>query len=313
MNFAFTCIGRKKTLRHLAGILIFIILFNFVDITVFAFADTTGPVIESITVDRIEATVGETITYTVQATDESDIAWIDINVFCSESRKYVNLILQSDGTYKGILNVDNTYPNGLFQVESVSLNDMVGNQSNYSAEEIAVLNPNLGVTVKGSADDTAGPIIESISVDKTKATVGETITYTVHATDVSGFNWASMDVSFGENSRYVQLDIQPDGTYLGTLYVNNSFLNGIYEVNSVTLNDTIGNYRNYNADEIAEINPNLAVTVMGSTEDTVGPVLNLITVDKIEANAGGKITYTILTTEELDLYWSYIYIYRVEK
>ncbi|MBW8381739.1 MAG: InlB B-repeat-containing protein, partial [Youngiibacter sp.] len=191
------------------------------------------------------------------------------------SRKSVDFNLQEDGSYIGTLYVDNSFQNGTYVVASIDLFDMLDNRRSYTSADF---NTNLSISVSGSSQDSEGPIITSIMVESPNASVGDTISYTINANDVSGIDRVFMDLSYESSVKFVYLELQEDGSYKGSLEVDNTFLNGMYTINTINLIDTLGNYKTYTGEEINSIFTDIGVIVTGSTEDGKIPGLAEVTV-----------------------------------
>jgi uncharacterized repeat protein (TIGR02543 family) len=248
---------------------------NFTKFVAYAVEDTTGPVINSISVDSTSAIAGETVTYVASITDESGISSVNMHLSCGTSRKNVDFNLQEDGSYIGTLYVDNSFQNGTYVVASIDLFDMLDNRQSYTSADF---NTNLSISVSGSSQDSEGPIITSIMVESPNASVGDTISYTINANDVSGIDRVFMDLSYESSVKFVYLELQEDGSYKGSLEVDNTFLNGMYTISKINLIDTLGNYKTYTGEEINSIFTDIGVIVTGSTEDGKIPGLAEVTV-----------------------------------
>lgn len=301
MDSVYQKTNRQKTIRLISICLAMMLFFNLVDFAVFAIEDTSGPAIESIIVNNTEARVGGTITYSIQVSDQTEFSQGYMLLKNGESITGLGLTLQPDGSLIATKNVNNSSTNGSYEIYSITLSDTLGNNSMYSQPQLYVINPNLTVTISGSAEGPIGPVIKSITVDKTEATVGEKITYTVEATDEAGISWASIYLSFEENNLPVDLVLQEDGTYKGTLTINNSFQNGTYNVAYIKMNDASGVQHTFTSEEIAVINPNLNFNVTGSIGDTNPPIIESIEVDKSEATLGDQVIYTVIVNEQSEL------------
>lgn len=293
--------GRTSVTKWISRLLSFLLFFNFISFSANAVEDISGPVIESIEVNMTSATVGDTITYTIKASDVSGLSGGYILLKNGESISGLGLTLQSDGSLIASKKVDNSTLNGSHLLSSVSLSDAVGNYSMYSGADIAESYPNLAVTITGSMEDTAGPEIASISVNKSAGTVGDTISYSINVLDDSDIEWASITLSRSGNLIPLQVQLQGNKSFTGTLNVNNTLLNGVYEVYSIVINDTAGNQSSFSANEIDATYPNLDLTITGSLEDADPPIIESISIDKREVAVGEIVTYTVYLNEKSGL------------
>jgi uncharacterized repeat protein (TIGR02543 family) len=301
MNLSFKNIKRQQVIRSLSFILAIMFFINYTKFIAFALEDTSGPEILSITVDKNTATVGDAITYTIQTTEDTGFLQGYMLLKVGESSIGLGLTRQSDGIYVATLNVKNNVLNGSYQVTSVTLSDSSGNIRMYSQEQLEIINSNLAVTVTGTVEDTSGPEIQSIVLNKDTASVGDTVTYTVTVNDLSGISSATMIVSYEDNRYPLQITYQGSGTFTGTIAINNTFKNGSYNVLSISINDNAGNLRNYSNDEILAISPNSSFSIIGSHQDAEAPIIESITIDNTEVTVGDIVTYTVKIIETSDM------------
>ena len=106
--------------------------------------------------------------------------------------------------------------------------------------------PDIRFTVYGCVSDTTGPVIESLTTDKTEATIGDSVTFTLKASDESGIKdnnytpYVYLKYPNG-NSEAVYLYKDDEGGYSGSYNVTKDSLNGEYTVGHVSVEDLLGN------------------------------------------------------------------------
>ncbi len=161
-----------------------------------------------------------------------------------------------------------------------------------------------------AAGDTTPPVLVGVSVNKADFVVGETIIITVTATDdLTGL--ARSMLSFGIENRGFSCDLVPQGdgrTLAGECRVEeNSFKSGTYQIDGITLIDNSGNqnhYSRYGFQHYQLLPPEMAIqfTVTNNIKiDWDGPVLQSLTADRTEINAGDTIVLTAAATDRFGL------------
>ena len=106
--------------------------------------------------------------------------------------------------------------------------------------------PDIRFTVYGCVSDTTGPVIESLTTDKTEATIGDSVTFTLKASDESGIKdnnytpYVYLKYPNG-NSEAVYLYKDSEGSYSGSYNVTKDSFNGEYTVGHVSVEDLLGN------------------------------------------------------------------------
>ncbi len=254
------CDGRgrdlmKKTFKYL-GIFFLAVFIGIMLVPIKSYAvvsDVTGPTVESITIDKTEVSVGDTITVTMRATDESGITTGEGKNYVafkmpggsSIPTKTVYLTKQEDGIFQGSIKVTDDFYAGWYEFFYAVVYDTVGNVRKVDGYD------NVHFKVNGGITDVTGPTVESITIDKTEVSVGDTITVTMRATDESGIttgegkNYVAFKMPGGSSipTKTVYLTKQEDGTYQGSIKVTDDFYAGWYEFFYAVVYDTVGNIR----------------------------------------------------------------------
>ena len=103
-------------------------------------------------------------------------------------------------------------------------------------------------TVIGSNSDTEPPVVESLTVDKTEVTVGDTVTFTLIASDESGIReknneprLAVAKPTSGNSWISIYLKRTEENTYVGSYTISETDINGEYYADQLYLYDTLGN------------------------------------------------------------------------
>ena len=94
--------------------------------------------------------------------------------------------------------------------------------------------------------DNEGPVIESLTVDRTEATVGDTVTFTLRASDESGvladdwYPYLYLGMP-GSTTKALYFKSAGDGAFTATFDITGETVDGTYYVNSVYVKDKFGN------------------------------------------------------------------------
>ena len=261
-------------------------------------ADNKAPVIESITIDKHDVTVGDTVTVTATITDESGIKNFPyIGFYMTESQVHtMDLKPQGDNIYKGSITITEDFVNGAYPAKWCNLEDIYSNGStDYS---FARKYPDLYFCVTGAKEDNEAPIIQSITLDKHDVTVGDTVTVTAEITDESGIKNFPYIGFYMTESQVHTMDLKPQGNniYKGSITITKDFVNGTYPAKWCNLEDI---HSNGSTDySFAQKYPDLYFSVTGAQEDNKAPIIQSITIDKHDVTAGDTVTVTATITDE---------------
>ena len=304
-------------------ICIFLILSNalFVTNEVKATADTTPPVIKSISVDKKMGTNGDNITVTIDASD--DISGIKMirayyTAPTGSSSKAIYLNKNAEGKYTGVVTIGQNDEIGMWKISFVTLVDNASNSIDVCNTERSS-NPGSGILqdlssggfeVSGTTPDTNPPVIKSISVDKKMGTNGDNITVTIDASDdISGIKMirAYYTAPTGSASKAIYLNKNAEGKYTGVVTIGQNDEIGMWKISFVTLVDNASNSIDVCNTERSS-NPGSGILqdlssggfeVSGTTPDTNPPVIKSISVDKKMGTNGDNITVTIDASDDI--------------
>ncbi|WHY66779.1 Ig-like domain-containing protein [Neobacillus sp. SuZ13] len=269
--------------------------------------DTTGPVFSKVLVDKTRIETGGTVTVTVSAEDDlSGIKNISLE-YLLPNNSYMSFTAASIGNNQYQYTLPSTitsgnYGVGKFELVSLTLQDYSNNATtiyDYSYYQTGNLDGGDFTTIT----DTAGPIFTSVSVDKAMLEPGGTVTVTVNAEDeLSGVKNVSLEYLLPNNS-YMTFTAQMTGKnkYQYTIpssITSESHGTGKFELVSLTLRDNKNNSTSiydYSYYRTGDLGGGDFTTYI----DTTGPVLNKISVDKNQIEAGGTVTVTVDAVDEL--------------
>ena len=229
-------------------------------------ADVTAPILTGITLNSDTVKAGETLTVTIDATEEeSGLGYCDATFVNKKTKK--RLTASSDNYQNPTtlsLKISEYEPNGVYELVSVQLGDKAGNYVLYDKEpigepvdntEIEQLTFDRSFTVTNeNQTDSQAPKLTNIEISHDTVKAGETLTVTIDATEEeSGIDYC--DATFVNPKTKKRLDAWAkdyrNPTVL-TLKVSEYEPSGVYELVSVQLGDKAGNYVLYDKEPIGE-------------------------------------------------------------
>lgn len=148
-------------------------------------------------------------------------------------------------------------------------------------------------------------ILESISIDKTLMSEGETATITVKVIEGYTAKYLYFYKPITNNTESVYLYLDSNNTYRGTFSVDDQTESGIWKAKYLSLRDSNDEYiylynsntytgTYYDKTDLSSLN----FEVTGTEADTVTPVIEHYSIDKNMASAGENITVTVQITDE---------------
>ncbi|MEK4816483.1 Ig-like domain-containing protein [Macrococcus sp. FSL R5-0951] len=281
-----------------------------------AAADVEKPVIKSVSVDKKSAKVGDTVTYTVVATDNVNVdrVYIDLKKPQTGNAMFESMTSIGNNMYQYQMTVTDSSETGEWEVASVLVYD---GSENY----IRDYNKNTGygtkdyssakVQITGGLADVEKPVIKSVSVDKKSAKVGDTVTYTVVATDNVNVDRVYIDLKKPQtgNAMFESMTSIGNNMYQYQMTVTDSSETGEWEVASVLVYDGSENYiRDYNKNTGygTKDYSSAKVQITGGLADVEKPVIKSVSVDKKSAKVGDTVTYTVVATDNVNVDRVYI-------
>ncbi|WHY66778.1 Ig-like domain-containing protein [Neobacillus sp. SuZ13] len=264
--------------------------------TVYA-SDTAGPVFKSVSVDKSRILVGGSSTVTVEAEDIlSGIQSVSLE-YLFPNNNYISVTAESIGnnqyqfSFPSYLTSEN-YGMGKFDLVSITIKDNLNNATSiydYSYYRTGDLSGGDFTTVQ----DTEGPVLNSVSVDKTKILTGDSVTITINAVDeFSDVENISLNYSLpngwgvGFNAQYIGNN-QFQAVFPSFITTGDYGL-GKFELTYVTLTDT---KNNSTVISDSKFNPTGILdggdfTVMPESDP---PTVKSISVDKKEILSGNSV------------------------
>lgn len=209
-------------------------------------ADITAPVINSITVDKTEVNIDDTVTVTLDVTEASEatiVVYYKQPVTGNQNTKIFNK--NNEGQYVGTYTITDAIESGTWEISSIYAADAYNNIAiiqNHVDKDLSGGN----FTVSGVyGPDVMAPEFKNITIDKTLAVINDNITITAEATD----NLAeTISIQVFLRSPITKIIESPIGLskneneqYTGVFQIDNLTENGIWKIDHLELKDDSSN------------------------------------------------------------------------
>ena len=227
--------------------------------------DNQPPVVESISIDKKDVTVGDTVTITAKISDASKIK--DVRLSFENNGTFlpsvINRYLFSDDnhTFKLSFTITDNFINGTYKLSYLHVSDDLGNQT------YANIGKNVYFSVSEANNDNTPPVVESISIDKKDVTVGDTVTITAKISDASKIK--DVRLSFENNGTFLPSVINrylfsdDNHTFKLSFTITDNFINGTYKLSYLHVSDDLGNktYANIGNDIYFTVQPSKYLSI----------------------------------------------------
>lgn len=244
--------------RFFSGVLCFLILFLLVGIQASkaddiisieaantAIVDSEKPVIDidSLQVDKSEATIGDVVLVTVRITDNESLSRVVISFDNRDSGKMIifqpMVYDEASDRWQYQFEVTDQTSNGIWEISGIQAYDEVGN--------VDVVAPHIkAVTVYGAADSERPVIyIDTLSSSKDTATVGDDVIISIKVTDNESL--ARVVITFDNIDSGKMVIYQPmiyspdDDVWRYTFSVSSNTPDGTWIVSNIQAYDEVGN------------------------------------------------------------------------
>ena len=296
-------------------------------IELYGVPDYEAPVLHSISVDKETVKPGETLTFTLNVTD--DISGIDyikielINETTGKTDRIGDIVtVNENDEYTLTYTVPKDEAMGTLKVNEVSLSDALGrysfycSQTNEYADQYLPNEISVGI-VESTSEDKEAPVLHDLSLSDTTVSASGKLTLSLNVSDdVSGVDYAKaifINRQTGKEIRgFWHAFGEDEITTSGVIEVElttTQYDGGIYELDSIDISDQNGHYQYYYSsyNEYAELllPKELSFTVINeSGEDVTAPVLKGISINKTEVEAPSEVTITLDVEDDLSGYKS---------
>ncbi len=294
-----------------------LILSNVPTCTVFAAADVTKPVLESISVEKKIAVPGDTVKVSVKASDDVgvDRIYLYYKTPITQRSFKVDMSYNADqNVYEGSIPIPDNFETGTYKVDYMLIYDTSENSAyvTYGQDPQNHL-PNAEFTVSGTTGaDVAKPTLESISVDKRAATAGDTVKVSVKASDDVGVDHVYLYYKTPITQRSFKVSMSYNANqnaYEGSIPITNNTESGVFKVDYMLIYDTTGNstYVTYGQDPQNQL-PNAEFTISGTSgADITKPTFESISVDKKDVTFGDSVKVSVKASDDVGVDRVYLY------
>jgi len=277
--------------------------------SIYGQADTNPPVLNSLSVDPKVVNNGDSISITVNATDDiSGIERIQIDVVNPQGKQghtAFGLISdwknQGSGNYLKKIKLTDWAVSGIWYVKAVNITDNAGNNFEYYNQVDSAYSK---FTVNSATPDVTPPVLNDLSITPQIVNNGDSIGITVNVTDnVSGIERIQVDVvnpqgkqghtAFGLISDWKNLG---SGSFLKKIKLTDWAVSGNWYVKAVNITDNAGNnFEYYNQVDSAYSK----FTVNSSTPDITPPSLNNLSISPKIVSNGDSISVIVNTVDNV--------------
>jgi hypothetical protein len=290
--------------------IIFCLVFTQLPIAnVFAEVDVTKPTFLSMSVDKTDVTVGDTVKFIIRASDTGSGLKNYTYLYYKSPITGKNESIKMDynasaGRYEGSRIITDTMESGTWEVDWVTLSD---NANNSTVVEGPINGSSF--TITGTSADVTKPVFVSMSVDKTDVVVGDTVKFIIRATDtgsgLKNYTYLYYKSPITGKNESIKMDYNASaGRYEGSRIITDTMESGTWEVDWVTLSDNANN-----STVIEGPIKGSSFTVTGTSADVTKPTFVSMSVDKTDVKVGDKVRFIIRATDTGSGLKNYTYLY----
>ena len=267
-------------------------------IVVVTAADAKSPVIDkdSVTLSRTTAAAGDTVEVTVKVTDNVAVSRVYIVFWNNDTGDQLHLWMSRVGDsdiFSAQFEVTENTPAGMWRIFEISAHDTTENNTSiyfsHNENNFFVQSEVPPITVS----------VDNISIDKTAATLGDTVTISIKF-DNDRVNSVSLSLSNRDSGRQNHfLDMTYDEetkSYVYRFVVDNTVPSGYWEIGFINVNDAYG----YGGAEYIG-SSKAGFTVTGTSADAKAPVIDnsTLTVSKSEIEGGESSVISVKITDNV--------------
>lgn len=285
--------------------------------------DYEAPVLHSISVDKETVQQGESLTFTLNVTDDvSGLDYISLGLVNETSESTLGNLFEfvepsETNTYTTQVQIPKNEAAGNLRLDYVEMRDKAGHNIIYwsSEREYPYDNrlPN-EITIqvgKEHDEDLLAPELYGIEIETKTVKAGEFLTFNLDVSDdVSGIDYVSAYFINKENGRTISIDhseIVPvkDGKIQIEKKIDEYEGKGIFQLDHVQLNDSTGHtsiYWSKDREFPSEqyLPKEVSFTVVNeSTEDYTAPQLHSVSIKDETVEAPGKTTLTLKVSDDV--------------
>lgn len=293
--------------------------------------DKNAPELKNITLGASSVAAPGSIEVTMEATDDiSGVESGSVSFLYSgnDSYNYLRVSLSktywntethqyeayADGKLHGKMDIKADAVVGKYKIEDVSIRDVAGNNRYYTTYTSQNMIPdnikNLAITVT-SRQETVTPIFESVTLSTSNVTAPGNVEVTAKLAEPlkdGSSKVSSLGLQFeadtNKGSKYISVslyDTTNNGTYTGTLEVNEYAYPGEYKFYEACVNYTGSSSRFYyiGSAELKDEIKKLSITVANDKVDETAPEIKGISLGAESVSVPGAIDVTVDATDDL--------------
>ncbi len=253
--------------------------------------DKVAPVINSITVNKTEIQVGETLEIAVDATDDvSGIAQVSASAYINGQYKKIEFSYdETKKLYLGYFKITEDLINKTIGITNISVIDN-SNKDTYSSELI-----NISVIDETGNKDNIKPVIKSIKFDKEYYNTGDTLKLYVDAYDnESGIQFVEAYVKIGIYTKSLLLQYNEElKNYTNEIYISEDMEGSKITLSNLRVADNAYNYADFNEEISAYVLTN------DGRVDMEAPVVTNIEYSNDKLNLQDKLQITLNATDNI--------------
>lgn len=276
------------------------LLISLMSLTALAATDSKAPVIDkqSISISSESATVGDIVTVTVKVTDNEAVSRVSITFWNNDTSEQHNLSMLRKGDtdlFSCQFVVTEYTPSGTWRIHSILAYDTTDNSSSiyFSDNEntFSVVGTSSPMTIRN----------EDVSIDKSTATVGDTITISVKvgSEKVKRVSLDLINRDSGRQDHFLEMQYDTAAeSYIYRLKVVDTLPSGYWEIGFINASDEYG----YGIAEFVG-NSKTGFTIIGTTADTEAPVVDNTTLSfsKLEIDQGESSVISVKITDNIQV------------
>ena len=254
--------------------------------------------VESVSFDKAEVKPGDVVKVTAKTTSEKDISYMAVDVSQFEYGSFRTILYRdSNNTYTGDIEIDDTWSNGQHKIKRVVAydNELIAySDAGYSAQ--------FNVSDSEEIKSPYGMEVYEVTFDKDTAAPGDTVKITAKASEnVDRIELVLMNEDDGWPQigypETIKLIKQKDGTFCGEVKIYNDAKNGNYILSRAHAFDAFGNEA-YALDDEIKVKDELRI--INSKETLSAPRATYITFDKGYISCEENVLNITIDTESND-------------
>ncbi|WP_270180265.1 cell wall-binding repeat-containing protein [Alkalihalobacillus sp. CinArs1] len=294
--------------RFISIILSIVLVISLLPTTsVMAEADVTPPELESITVDKKEATVGDTVKVSVKASDNVGVQQVNLHYQKPITGNTIVLSMnynESTKAFEGMIPITDESESGTYSIRYLRVKDPSGNElllASYSGDQERLSGGEFVVSGTNGADITA-PKLEGINVNISEATVGDTVKVSVKASDNVGVQQVNLHYQKPITGNTIVLSMnynESTKAFEGMIPITDESESGTYSIRYLRVKDLSGNellLASYSGDQ-ERLSGGEFVVSGTSGADITAPKLENISVSHQKATYGDEVKISVKASD----------------